>query len=136
MKKLLYLIAFIVMFLWQLPQNIVGLFFWLFLRPAKVIGTHLGCVVRTSFKMRGGISLGNFVFLRDSGYPVLMTSLDVQHELGHCLQSIILGPLYLIVVGIPSLLWAATHTWIAPNKSYYWFYTEKWADALMNIDRG
>jgi hypothetical protein len=43
-----------------------------------------------------------------------------------------LGPLYLLVIGLPSLLWA----WLGDNYrekhgvSYYDFYTEKWANKL------
>ena len=55
------------------------------------------------------------------------------HELGHHKQSLILGPLYLIVIGIPSLI----HAWLwNPNsgKSYYDFYTEHWANKLSKIE--
>jgi hypothetical protein len=56
------------------------------------------------------------------------------HELGHCRQSQILGWLYLPVIGLPSLLWAAW--WNEGRKrSYYSFYTERWADRLGNVHR-
>ncbi len=47
----------------------------------------------------------------------------------------LLGPLYLLVIGLPSLLWAALHEKVAPGRSYYWFYTERWADRLGGVER-
>lgn len=47
----------------------------------------------------------------------------------------LLGLLYLLVIGLPSLLWAWLHRYIAPDKSYYWFYTERWADLLGRVKR-
>ena len=59
----------------------------------------------------------------------------VRHEYGHCRQSRILGPFYLLVIGLPSLLWAL---WWTPGRSvgYYSFYTERLADRLGGVKRG
>ena len=82
--------------------------------------------------MRGGISLGKYIivnqFARDN---------TVYHELGHCRQSMYLGWLYLIVIGIPSIVWAGLYgSIIKPTTNgYYKFYTEKWADKLGNVQR-
>ena len=79
--------------------------------------------------MRGAITLGDYVFVGlNSEYKE-----TVKHELGHTIQSKILGPLYLIVIGIPSIIWAAVHKKIAPNKPYDWFITEKWANKLGGV---
>ena len=41
-----------------------------------------------------------------------------------------LGWLYLIVIGLPSILWA----WLGDDdKCYYSFYTEFWANDLMGL---
>lgn len=58
---------------------------------------------------------------------------SIKHEYGHCIQSRILGPLYLIVIGLPSIM----HAWLCrcKNHSYYDFYPEKWADKLAGIKR-
>ena len=80
--------------------------------------------------MRGAVTLGCYVFVGlNSEYRK-----TVKHELGHTIQSKILGPLYLIVIGIPSIIWAATHRAIAPNKPYDWFYTEAWANKLGGVE--
>ncbi len=53
----------------------------------------------------------------------------LMHEYGHTLQSIILGPLFLPVVGLPSLLWAGLPVFRKYREksavSYYRFYTER-----------
>jgi hypothetical protein len=54
----------------------------------------------------------------------------VRHEYGHSIQSMVLGPLYLLMIGIPSMVWAGCFKNYRKRskKSYYWFYTESWAD--------
>ena len=56
------------------------------------------------------------------------------HEYGHTIQSLILGPLYLIVMGIPSTLWGFLPSLSRKRKksglSYFSFFTEKWANQL------
>lgn len=121
----------ILLTLWQLPQILIGWVLLLFYRPSR--HKYYWAVYATVYhspKMRGGISLGSVVILGEN--PSDNTLL---HELAHCVQSRRLGWLYLIVIGLPSILWAATHRWLAPNKSYYWFYTEKWADKIAGIER-
>jgi len=70
----------------------------------------------------GGISIGAFIFLSDEieikeagKYQIL------RHEYGHFLQSLLLGPLYISVIGIPSIL---------KNK-----FIEGWADKWGKADR-
>ena len=135
MKKL----AEILLYLWQLPQNLLGLLLlaiygrvipidfrgdlWRSRLPSSMIYFVGG--------FHGGISLGRYVLL--SGYYA--TAYDVwAHERGHSIQSMILGPLYLFVIGLPSLLWAAWWN-ESRNRDYYSFYTERWADYLGGVNR-
>ena len=78
--------------------------------------------------MRGAVTLGNYVFVGlTSEYRK-----TVKHELGHTIQSKILGPLYLIVIGIPSITYCGLRR-LFPSlrkKDYHSFYTEKTADYL------
>lgn len=80
------------------------------------------------------MSLGLFIFV-----PANASERFLSHEYGHCLQSLILGPLYLLAVGLPSLLWAGLPIFRnlreKRSRSYYSFYTERWADALAKIKR-
>lgn len=56
------------------------------------------------------------------------------HEYGHTIQSLLLGPLYLIVIGLPSFVWSRWKRliWLRRESGipYSWFYTERWADWL------
>ena len=56
------------------------------------------------------------------------------HEYGHTIQSLVLGPLYLVIIGLPSVVWMnvpALSRWRArTGTSYYAFFTERWANAL------
>lgn len=121
----------VLLYIWQLPQNIVGLLFYLCLLPVEYITESEYCKVYKSNRMSGGITLGRYVFLsRLSAY----NTKTIRHEsIGHGKQSVWLGPLYLIVIGIPSLVWAGIFRFT--NKNYYWFYTERWADKLAGIER-
>ena len=113
-------------YIWQLPQNLLGL-----LLLAVYAGTdndYEGTKVRRSQKMRGGISLGRYIIV-----GTYASHTTIRHEFGRCKQSRILGPLYLFLIGAPSLL----HAWLCPCKthSYYDFFTEKWADRLGGVNR-
>ena len=118
------------LYIWQLPQNLIGLLLILIYKGND--DNTNGIIVRRSLNMRGGISLGKYIivnqFARDN---------TIYHELGHCKQSMYLGWLYLIVIGIPSIVWAGLYgTIIKPTTNgYYKFYTEKWADKLGNVQR-
>lgn len=122
----------ILLYIWQLPQNLLGLLVVAFTLPSSVIPVDDDeAVVRSSYRMRGGISLGRYVVI--SIYA--STTETIRHELGHCRQSRMLGPLYLPVIGIPSLLWAAFGSMVCPFREYHWFYTEAWADRLGGVER-
>lgn len=88
-----------------------------------------GAVI-TEWGYGGSVSLGAFVFVsRHSNMP--KTEL-LAHEYGHCIQSLILGALYLPVIGLPSLIWAGLFRKFRIRKGilYDTFYTERWANFL------
>lgn len=131
MKLIMKYIRNLILFIWQLPQHIVALIYFGYLvMMCKDLGVDsrykqaivIPCV------MRGAITLGNYVFVGlNSEYKE-----TVKHELGHTIQSKILGPLYLIIIGIPSITYCGLRR-IFPSlrkKNYYNFYTEKWANNL------
>ncbi len=120
-------------FIWQLPQTMVAFVYYLYLKWGEGIldtCTFQGTTVFIKRKSSGSVTLGQHIFLSPKA-----TDNTVMHEWGHTRQSLILGPLYLIVIGIPSIIWAAVHKTIAPGKSYYWLYTESWADRLGGVVR-
>ena len=130
-------VAELLLYLWQLPQNLLGLLVVVFIGttiPFDVRGNRArwpSSYVYIAYKMKGGISLGQYIVLEPKCFSDYKAW---HHERGHHLQSMILGPLYLVVIGIPSLLWAA---WWNPqrSRSYYWFYTERLADKLGGVER-
>lgn len=116
------------LFIWQLPQNLVGLLYMLFLSKEKCIFTQRGVRFYIAPTMMGGVSLGMFVFISDNS---AYNQACYDHEFGHCRQSRILGPLYLLTVGLCSGLHCVFHNSI--NGSYYDFWTERWANKLGGV---
>lgn len=115
---------------WGILQTLLGAFVFL----ANAGGPHHfyhGAVV-TEWKSRSGLSLGLFVFVGEGATGPSDRMLI--HEYGHTIQSLILGPLFLFAVGLPSVLWAGLPCCDKMRRkrriSYYSFYTEKWADHL------
>ncbi len=122
----------LVQWLWGLPQTLLGLLVFLAC-PGRPRSVHRGAVV-TRWRGRGGLSLGLFIFLPQGAGDRLLA-----HEYGHTLQSLLLGPLYLPLVGLPSLIWAALPALERRRQrrhiSYYAFYTERWADRWGGVVR-
>lgn len=120
----------LILFVWQLPQNLLGALLRVIYRGEDC--TYKGATVRRCDYMRGGISLGKYIIVGcNAGDNTIM------HKYGHCKQSLRLGWLYLLIVGLPSILWAASYgLLIKPTTNgYYLFYTEYWADKLGGVER-
>lgn len=124
----------ILAYIWQLPQNIVGLIVKFFYKEThKLIYKDRKVFVCPTFP--GGISLGNTIIIKKYPHDTKTWNV-VKHEWGHTRQSLYLGPLYLLVIGLPSAIWAACYRSDPENPNgYYEFYTEKWADKLGNVER-
>lgn len=131
MKRFIHILYFIVLFIWQLPQNIVALLMMPFIGKLTLISYKNYCWAFKATKMSGGISLGNFVFL--SEYSSNSDTTLAHEQEGHVKQSHMLGWLYLIIIGIPSIIWAGIHNYLG-YKNYYIFYTEKWANKLAKLE--
>ena len=102
-KTFIEWIAYILLFIWQILQNIVGMIFWVVLKIGGSVKKIEGTKWSTAFKankMNGGISLGSFCFLSEYGSE---NEALVAHEL-------------------------KGHTWLGIAKHYYNFFTEKWAN--------
>lgn len=121
----------IILWIWQFPQNLIALLLLLILRGEKrhALGT-IRFYYLSSFP--GGITLGEYIIMETKG------ELTVRHEYGHVLQSRMLGPLYLLVIGLPSLVHAFLNGYIGccerAEEGYYHFYTERWANRLGGLD--
>lgn len=120
-------------FIWQLPQILAAYIYYLYLDcKGNILDTctYQDAVVFVKKTADGSVTLGDHIFLSSRA-----SDKTLQHEYGHTRQSLMLGPLYLIIIGIPSILWAATHNVLAPNTSYYKFFSEMWADKLGRVKR-
>ena len=121
-KSFVWWIIFIILSIWQLPQVLIALVMLPFIGKLKLIKQSKFTFCFEASKMCGGISLGSFAYLdpKLAAFPQI-----VSHEAdGHVIDSYILGPLYLIIIGIPSFL----HATFGFTKNYYDFYTEKLAN--------
>lgn len=143
----------ILLFIWELPQNIIGAILLLVVRIFKLYRKetiYSPWIVYEKDRLfieckDFGISLGFFIFWRDS-------TQCANHEYGHSIQSNWWGWFYLITVGLISFA-RATYVWfrykLAENLSYSegyhltreltkWYYTgypEKQADKLGGVNR-
>ena len=133
----LIILYYLLQWTWGIVQNIVGLAFFL-VNIRKKHYRFNGAVVTEWNYPRGSLGMGMFIFVSVSKKSPDAIRKVALHEYGHTLQSIILGPLYLIVIGLPSLLWCSLPCFAnyrrKHNISYYRFYTEHWANRLAKID--
>lgn len=119
--------------IWCLPQMLAALILRLFVKVSTKENFN-NCIVYKCNLKGGSVSLGNKLFLGKCHWSDHYTRC---HEYGHYKQGLILGPLYLIVIGVPSLVWCwVLHPLINKFKkvSYYSFYTEKWANKLGGLE--
>ena len=120
------LICTILLALWQLPQTIVGLLVLLF--QARSLH-YVGDGVWTVDGWSAGACFGEIILL-----PTWYGAASLAHERGHREQSRLLGPVYLLAVGIPSAACNLTDRWFHRDwddlERNVWYYTLPWeADA-------
>ena len=141
MRRFLFIL---VQLTWGLPQSLLGFILFLYWRKRGAPHrTYHGAIV-TEWAAGGGISLGLFVFVSEKASRYMRDGRELSpaeskrgvlvHEYGHCIQSLMLGPLYLIAVGIPSNAWAnlpaLRRIRREKSMSYYAVYPENWANQL------
>ena len=135
MEGFLYMLA---QCTWGILQTLSGFVVFLICIRDKHYFYH-GAVV-TEWKHGSSVSLGLFIFVSTNPYyrgiPTKEETASrlLVHEYGHTIQSLILGPLYLIVMGLPSIVWASVPGLRKMRRkkqmSYFAFYTERWANHL------
>ena len=120
---------YLLQFTWGLTVNLAGLLVFLCCRrrfPGKMFRN---AVVTGLPGNHGSLSLGIFIFLsvqdtRESGRLCA-------HEYGHTVQCLFLGPLYWVVVALPSVIWY--HIFAGYRKKhnipYDALFCERWATA-------
>ncbi len=134
MKKFLF---YFVQWTWGLSVNLIGgicCLVFKYFKKCRVerYGYNWFTYVPGNF---GGLSLGLFVFIRDTskekGKEQWLYNTQI-HEYGHTFQCLMLGPLYWLVVAIPSFIWCNLFANYRKknNVSYYKLYCESWANRL------
>lgn len=126
---------------WGVVQTLFGFIVFLFNVRNRHYFYH-GAIV-TERKVQSSVSLGLFVFVTDNPIKDKRTENKIPdeelakrllvHEYGHTIQSLIFGPLYLIIMGIPSTLWGFLPSCQKKRDngvSYFSFFTEKFANYL------
>lgn len=125
---------------WGILQTLLGLIMFIMHLKSKHYTYH-GAII-TEWNVKSSMSLGLFVFVTSEPYfaPKYEGQISVEelsnrllvHEYGHTIQSLILGPLYLIVIGIPSTLWGFMGAKKRRDEKipYGAFFTEGWANRL------
>lgn len=123
MKQLLF---WLWQWTWGFPQSLIGFIIYL-CNLDKKHELYRGCIV-THWANRGSLGVGMFLFLGCDDPQVRV------HEFGHSVQSLILGPLFLPIMGIPSFLWCNLPCCKKLRRekgvSYYRFYPESTANRL------
>lgn len=129
---------------WGVLQSLLGFMLFIYFYQSAH-DCYFGSI-RTKWPLRGGLSLGLFIFTPDernmsansSQYSKAKWQEYCQqvsvHEYGHSIQSIILGPLYLLTIGIISFTWSQSAYFQKKRKEltipYSACWTEKWANQL------
>ena len=119
---------------WGLPQTLLGAAVYIAHRRDPHF-SHKGARV-TEWNKDAGLSLGRFIFVPRRGAERRAGGEDhlLAHEYGHTIQSLILGPVYLLLVGAPSLVWMNLPFFRRKRKktgkSYYSPVFEKTANRL------
>ena len=119
-------------FFWELPQVILGILFLIVLkRRITCLQYYELSNVYFVKGFPGGISLSFFIFLNSNKQG---STRAVKHEYGHTRQSLFLGWLYLLIVGLPSILRAIIwNSFNLDSEKYYKGFPENWAEKLGRV---
>jgi hypothetical protein len=134
------IVFWILFWTWCLPQAVLGAAWWAIckLRYKNIKTVMYRDVLMTLCPdFQAGLSLAPFTFVIDYNDPKdAFQDRMTNHEWGHTRQSLMLGPLYLLVVGIPSICWLYINThWLTKLNYYTSMYTELWADKCGGVVR-
>ncbi len=131
MKAVKYLLFWLIQFSWGFIQSLIGFCVALSFRLRFKCETRIyrGAIVTYVHGSTGwgGVSLGAFISV-NGDRPAEKMPATVVHEFGHCIQSLLLGPLYMAAVGIPSMIWCNAKRFRKlrqeTGKSYYSIWPE------------
>lgn len=133
MRKILKLFIY----LWQLPQMLVGLLICNLIKDkqsfnatTKTGGVYHGKVYFADW-FNSAVCLGKYIIVDKNLKGNVQLCKTIKHELGHSVQSILLGWFYFIIVGIPSfVLNIISRLFKKDEQWYYNKFPENWANKL------
>ena len=135
----------VILIIWQLPQVILSVFVLLFYSKSKrkyktvrLTNKLASTVYVVKASVFSGTSLGPIIIITDKIMALDPNDRDriILHESGHSKQSLMFGPLYLLIVGLPSItrnLMSRTNKNVSAN--YYKTFPESHADKLGGVER-
>jgi len=140
MEKILKILILPLLFIWELPQIFLGiLVFAIMISRQKIVNIEYEAHRIFIETPTTGVSLGWFIFWTPEANRFSHLVNDCRmHEFGHALQSGILGPFYLVIVGIPSISRVLYRKWFHKKYGYNWEnyfngFPENWADRLGGV---
>ena len=120
--------------LWQLPQNILGLLIIAITRAKKTEDGIWIC----GYLFDSAISLGDYIIFQ----KYHTTDIAIKHEKGHQKQSRLYGWFYILILGLPSIsrnIWDRImhKNWTTMRRAtwYYGGFPENQADKLGGVAR-
>ena len=112
---------------WGILQNIAASL--IFLRYIRCPHRRYHGAIVTEWDRNRYMALGMFIFVKKGCDERLLV-----HEFGHTIQSAYLGPLFSLVIGLPSTVWARVSIFHKLRHdrqiSYYSLFCERWANSL------
>ena len=140
-RRWFYPIAVCIQWTWGILQTVGG--FAVFLRYIRCPHKFYKGVVRTVWPSGAGLSMGMFIFTPSepdaddqSSYAQKERAYCERvaiHEYGHTFQSLLLGPFFLFVIGLPSIVWAGSNRLSRMRREkhipYTRFFCERWASS-------
>lgn len=120
---------YVLQFTWGLTVNLAGLLVFLCCRRRFRSERFRNAIVTHLPGNRGGLSLGIFIFL--SVRDTQGSSRIRAHEYGHTVQCLFLGPLYWVIIAIPSVVWYHFFAGYRKRRGvpYDALFCERWATA-------
>ncbi len=140
MLKLKRIIFYVLSFTWGALTSVPGLMVILVSLPFKKVYSYHGRLYAVWGEDWGGLGLGCFFICSEGSSEHLKA-----HESGHGLQNILMGPFFLLLVGIPSIIryWYRELRYYKrgelPSTAYdnIWFEEQatKWGNKLVSTDK-
>lgn len=141
MKRVRQILYILLQCTWGFPQTLLGFVVFLLHRKCRHFWYHSAVV--TEWNQPFSASFGWFIFVtnhpakdkrKQNRIPYFaMKQCLLVHEYGHTIQSLFFGPLYLLVMGIPSAAWGFLPYFRrrrAGGVPYSDFFTESLANRL------